>query len=148
MIEKRRLKPLFVLSSIGLLCLDGEAAWIYSTSKILDGIVLSPSDSRIICYIKTESGALEYFTSIDKALEVASKRAAKDQIFLKPTKSFSGDKFKKAVVEQNHVLNENDVLPCLGMLTNIGMDDKKTPIGLIPQMTIITRLFQIGKKAL
>ncbi len=109
MIEKRRLKPLFVLSSIGLLCLDGEAAWIYSTSKILDGIVLSPSDSRIICYIKTESGALEYFTSIDKALEVASKRDAKDQIFLKPTKSFSGDKFKKAVVEQNHVLNENDV---------------------------------------
>lgn len=86
----------------------GYSAWVIPNVNGYTGnIAFTPSTKQIVCYIVDANNKTTYYTSIDKALSVASNNETADKIYIKPS---IGTEEKPLTIEKSHTIKSQDVL--------------------------------------
>ena len=86
----------------------GYSAWVIPNVNGYTGnIAFTPSTKQIVCYIVDANDKTTYYTSIDKALSVASSNETADKIYIKPS---IGTEEKPLTIEKSHTIKSQDIL--------------------------------------
>lgn len=83
--KRRKGKSIFLSAVLGAATLFGvgHGAFIVKGDASKDGLTISEG-TEAVCYIKYSETSKTYYTSIEKALEVAKADPAKNQIYVIP----------------------------------------------------------------
>ena len=100
-------KTLFLLLATTTISV-GYSAWVIPEINGYTGnLAFTPSKKQIVCYVVDSNNKTTYYTSIDKALTVASSNETADKIYVKPS---IGTETNPLTIEKTHTIKKQDVL--------------------------------------